>query len=301
MRAQAASLPSDDSGWAYEIKWDGYRTIASIIGDDVRLYSSNTLDVTQKWLHMQALATHVNASSVTLDGEMVCFDPSGRTRFSWLQQGTYPVTYVIFDVLAINGHSALRLPYTQRRQLLSSIIEPGGAWSVPDYQTGPGSGKRLFDETKANDAEGIIAKRLDGFYLPGKRSPSWRKMKHRKEQEFVVGGWKQGEGSRRATFGALLIGYYNDAGELQFAGKVGTGFTQVALETIAAQIYPLQQQTCPFATQPPRDVVREATWCAPTLVIQCEFMEWSHTGRIRQPTFLHLRDDKPASNVTNAP
>ena len=297
MKAVPGELPTNDDGWAYEVKWDGYRTIAWIADASLMLQSSNLIDVTAKWPALGALAQHVNAASVVLDGEVACFDEQGRTRFEWLQQGTRPVTFVIFDVLGVNGNETMRLPYEQRRQLLSSLLEPGDSWVLSDYVTGTGRGTELADFTRASGAEGIIAKRLDSIYVPGKRSSSWRKIKHRHEQEFVIGGYTFGSGSRLSTFGSLVLGYY-EGDELRYAGSAGSGLDQTTIDTLYRWMK-AHPSPCPFAPLPPRELVRESTWCEPLLVAQCSFSEWTLDGLMRHPVFLGLRDDKDPRNVTN--
>jgi bifunctional non-homologous end joining protein LigD len=297
MKAVAGNLPINDDGWAYEVKWDGYRTIAWVAGGSLMLQSSNLIDVTSKWPSLGELAQHVNADSAVLDGEVACFDENGRTRFEWLQQGTKPVTFVIFDVLGINGHETMGLPYEQRRALLSSLVEPGGPWLIADYVTGPGKGAELAEFTRAAGAEGIVAKRLDSTYVPGKRATTWRKIKHRHEQEFVIGGYTTGTGARSTSFGSLALGYYV-GDELRFAGTAGSGLDHTMIDKLLRWMKS-HPASCPFTPPPPREVVRESVWCEPLLVAQCAFTEWTEDGVMRHPVFLGLRDDKDPRQVTN--
>jgi bifunctional non-homologous end joining protein LigD len=299
MKAAAGHLPANDDGWAYEVKWDGYRTIAWVAGSSLMLQSSNLIDVTAKWPSLGELAHHVNADSAVLDGEVACFDEHGRTRFEWLQQGTKPVTFVIFDVLGINGHETMGLPYEQRRELLSSLVEPGGPWLVADSVTGTGKGAELAELTRAVGAEGIVAKRLDSTYVPGKRATTWRKIKHRHEQEFVIGGYTTGTGARSTSFGSLALGYYL-GDELRFAGTAGSGLDHATIDKLFRWMKS-HPAPCPFTPPPPREVVRESVWCEPLLVAQCAFTEWTEEGLMRHPVFLGLRDDKDPSEVTNQP
>ena len=299
MKAVAGTLPTSDDGWAYEVKWDGYRTLAWVAGGALLLQSSNLIDVTAKWPSLGELAQHVNAGSAVLDGEVACFDEHGRTRFEWLQQGTKPVTFVIFDVLGVNGHETMGLPYEQRRELLSSLVEPGGPWLVADYVTGTGKGAELAELTQAAGAEGIVAKRLDSIYVPGKRATTWRKIKHRHEQEFVIGGFTTGTGARSTSFGSLALGYYV-GDELRFAGTAGSGLDHAMIDKLFRWMK-AHPSACPFAPPPPREVVRESTWCEPLLVAQCAFTEWTEGGLMRHPVFLGLRDDKDPREVSNQP
>jgi bifunctional non-homologous end joining protein LigD len=272
MKATAGALPPDDDRWAYEIKWDGYRTLAFLEGGSLRLQSSNLLDVTARWPELAGLAAHINAGSAVLDGEVVAHDESGRPRFELLQRGAVPVSYLLFDVLAINGTDVTALPYEQRRHLLEQLVEPGPSWSVPGHQVGGGAA--LLAATADRQLEGIVAKRLGSRYQPGKRSPDWRKIKHRADQELVVGGWRPGRGSRAGTFGALLLGYYDDRGALRFAGSVGSGFDERTLAALSPWLRAHHRAECPFAPAPPRAYAADAAWVAPELVVQVSFTEW---------------------------
>jgi bifunctional non-homologous end joining protein LigD len=300
MKANAGELPANDEGWAYEVKWDGYRTIAWVAGDQLMLQSSNLIDVTAKWPALHGLATHVNADSAVLDGEVVCFDSAGRSRFEWLQQGSHPVTFVVFDVLGINGHETMGLPYEQRRQLLATLVEPGESWIVPAFSTGLGSGAALASSTQAAGAEGIVAKRLDSPYVPGKRATTWRKIKHRLRQEFVIGGWTEGTGARSSTFGSVALGYY-EGDELRFCGTAGSGFDQARLDSTHRWMKAHELPVCPFTPTPPREVTRVSRWCQPLLIAECAFAEWTAEGLMRHPVFLGLRDDKSPHDVTRSP
>ncbi len=300
MKAVAGELPVSDVGWAYETKWDGYRTLAFVVGSHVALQSSNLIDVTRKWPSLAAIAEGVNATGAVLDGEVVCFDENGASRFEWLQQGKKPVTFVIFDVLNIDGHDITGLPFEQRRALLEQLVEPGPNWLVSPLHTGPGSGAALAEATKDAGAEGIIAKRLDSLYVPGKRSPSWRKIKHRRVQEFVVGGYTTGSGARESTFGSIAVGFH-EHGRLVFAGTAGSGFTQNQLDESMRwfEKHPLTE--CPFDPKPPRDVVKTSRWTQPLRVAQVAFAEWTTDRLLRHPVFLGWRDDKDPADVTSEP
>ena len=175
MKAASGELPASDEGWGFEVKWDGYRTLAWIVAGKLVLQSSNRIDVTAKWPHLGGLAEHVNAESAVIDGEVVCLDGDGVAHFEWLQKGKHPTTFVAFDVLAVNGQDTMALPFEQRRRLLEQIIEPGAHWQISELHTGPGSGAALAETTQAMGAEGVMAKRLSSPYVPGKRSPHWRK------------------------------------------------------------------------------------------------------------------------------
>jgi bifunctional non-homologous end joining protein LigD len=300
MKALAGELPASDDGWAYEVKWDGYRTLAYVVDGRLALQSSNRIDVTAKWPHLAAMAPHVNAETAIIDGEVVCLDDDGVAHFEWLQKGTVPPVFVAFDVLAVNGHDTTALPFEQRRSLLEQLVEPGETWRVSELHTGPGAGARVMAATAADGSEGVMAKRLNSVYVPGKRSPNWRKIKHRKRQEFVVGAFLRGSGSREATFGSFAVGYYADD-RFVFCGTVGSGLTQANLDALWKWYKANKIDACPFDPKPPRDVIKEAMWVNPTLVIEVAFGEWTSDGFLRHPVFLGVRDDKNPRQVTIDP
>jgi bifunctional non-homologous end joining protein LigD len=198
---------------------------------------------------------------------------------------------MIFDLLWLDGHSLMGLPYSERRARLAELELEGPRWRTPEYVVGRGAD--MLAATKAQGLEGILAKRLDAPYEPGRRSPCWVKVKNVDRQEVVVGGWLPGEGRRRDRIGALLVGV-RENGHLRYAGKVGTGFTRATLRELGDRLSGLRRDSSPFA-----DEVRErsATWVEPQLVAQVGFSEWTRDGRLRHPRFLGLRDDKPARDV----
>jgi bifunctional non-homologous end joining protein LigD len=202
-----------------------------------------------------------------------------------------PVTYMVFDLLWQDGHSLLAQPYTERRRLLAQLKLAGASWQTPPFEKGGGEAMR--DASSKAGLEGVMAKKLDSRYEPGRRSGSWVKVKNRNRQELVIGGWLEGEGKRRGYPGALLVGYY-DKGKLVYAGKVGTGFTDAMLEKLANLMKPLAHETSPFdAGTPPRT----AHYVKPKLVAEFEFVEWTRSGQLRAPSFKGLRADKPAPKV----
>jgi bifunctional non-homologous end joining protein LigD len=306
MKAVTGDLPSDDDAWAFEIKWDGYRTIAHVDGGHLRLQNIKQPDVTARYPELAGLGVAVNAPSAVLDGEVVVIGPDGRPSFGLIQLHELPASYVLFDVLEVGGQDTTGLAYERRRALLADLVEPGPTWRVGDWEVGGGSA--LFEATAALDLEGVVAKRLGSTYQPGRRSPSWRKVKHRKRQEVVVGGFTKGEGGRSSTFGALLVGVY-DGPVLRFAGAVGTGFDQRLLEDLTGQLRAMVVPDTPFAAPVGpaathvgwRQVVRTATWVRPELVAEVAFAEWTSDGVLRHPAFIGLRDDKDATEVVREP
>ena len=288
MKATLGDLPTaeHDDEWAYEIKWDGYRTLAFVDDGAVRLQSSNSLDVTAKYPELRGFAEAVNSPSAILDGELLVLDESGRPNFGLLQQHKAQVVFYPFDVLQIAGTDTVSLPYEQRRTLLESLVEPGSNWMVPAYRIGDGAA--LHEVTAAQGMEGIMAKRLGSPYLPGKRSPNWRKVKNRVQVEVTVGGFNEGIGNRSNTFGALLVGVPDDDGALRFAGGVGTGFDQKLLESLYATLRSLATPECPFNKLPPRTYLAAATWVRPELRAMVEIAEFTNEGHVRHASFIRL-------------
>jgi bifunctional non-homologous end joining protein LigD len=300
MKAVTGSLPSaaEEDGWAYEIKWDGYRAIAFVEDGAVRFQSTNLLDLTARWPEMATLPGSVHAERAVLDGEMVALAPDGTPRFELLQRGEIPVTYVVFDVLSIDGRDTTGLAYEDRRRLLTDLVDAGDHWIVPSHQIG--GGEVLLQAARERHLEGIVAKRLGSTYQPGKRSPAWRKVKVRREQEVVIGGWTKGGGNREDVFGAVLVGYYDD-GTLRYGGAVGTGFDRRLLQSLQRTFAELATAECPFDPPPPPPVRRTARWVRPELVCEIAFAEWTFDGVVRQASFLGLRDDKDPREVIREP
>ena len=285
MKATLGDLPGDDERWAYEIKYDGYRTLAFVDGGVVRLQSTNLRDVTASYPELGELATGVHADSAVLDGELVVLDPDGRPRFDLIQRHERPAVLFVFDVLRVGEHDTVGLPYEDRRRVLAQLVEPGDHWSVPSHRVGGGA--ELLAATGAQQLEGIMAKRLGSTYVPGKRSPSWRKVKHRRRERVVIGGFTAGEGTRSGSFGSLLVGVPTDAGVV-FAGGVGTGFDQRRLAELTARLRSLATAECPFTALPPTSYRRHATWVEPALVAEIEIAEFTNDGLVRHASFIDL-------------
>ena len=314
MKATAGDLPTDD-GWAFEVKWDGMRALTFVDGPRWRVQSFNERDVTASWPELAGLAEALPATTALLDGELVATDADGRPDFGRLQQRMHvsdpteaarraaevPVTYVVFDLLHLDGHDLTALPWEDRRRLLDQVVEPGVRWRrSPVHDDGP----ELLAAARARQLEGIVAKRTDSLYVPGSRARTWRKVKVRRRQEMVVGGWLPGEGTRHGHLGALLVGYHDapGGGPLRFAGRVGTGFRDTELQRLAGLLAERRSADCPFDPPPPRaDLVRGATWVRPDLVAELAFAEWTGDGRLRHPSYLGLRTDKDAADVTRDP
>jgi bifunctional non-homologous end joining protein LigD len=203
-----------------------------------------------------------------------------------------PVVYAIFDLLYLDGQSLMELPYRERRARLEELGLGGRAWRVPAAHSAGGA--RLLEATRAQGLEGIVAKRTDSRYEPGRRSGVWLKVKNTLRQELVIGGWLPGEGRRAERIGALLMGYYED-GEFRYAGRVGTGFTEKVLDDLAARLAPLRRGTSPFGSGP--KLPREAVFVEPCLVAEIEFREWTADRVMRAPSYKGLREDQAPREV----
>jgi bifunctional non-homologous end joining protein LigD len=313
MKATSGDLPQGD-GWVHEPKWDGMRVLAFVEGDRVRLQSVNLLDVTAGWPELDALPGALGVRAALLDGELVALDERGRPSFGRLQQRMHvgsraealrraaavPVAYVVFDLLHLDEHPLLELPLVERRRLLERLLEAGPTWQLSPQHD---DGAALYDAAAANDLEGVMSKRRDSPYEPGRRSRLWRKVKVRRRQEVVVGGWLPGEGGRAGRMGALLVGVHDaPGGPLRFAGRVGTGFSDAELERLAGHMAGLAQPDCPFDPPPPRaDLARGATWLRPELVVEVAFGEWTADGRLRHPSYLGERIDVDPARVVREP
>ncbi len=314
MLAGAGRLPADESRWSFEVKWDGVRAIAYVKPGRLRLESRNLNEITDAYPEVRGIARDLGMREAVLDGEIVAFGDDGRPSFERLQRRMHvtspsairrlaassPVVYAIFDLLHLDGRNLIGLPYVQRRERLEELGLGGAAWRVPSAHPGPGH--RLLEATAAQGLEGIVAKRLDSRYEPGRRTGAWVKIKHVLRQELVIAGWLPGEGRRAQRIGALLTGYWTappgGAGEasLRYAGRVGTGFTERTLEALGRRLGPLRVDRCPLQPAPP--LPRNAVFVAPEVVAEIEFREWTADGLMRAPSFKGLRDDKDAASVT---
>jgi bifunctional non-homologous end joining protein LigD len=205
-----------------------------------------------------------------------------------------PVTFMVFDLLRLEGRSTLTLPYTDRRSLLEGLELDAPRWKTPPHWTE--NGASVLQAARDQRLEGILAKQLHSAYYPGRRFNGWLKVKNLRTQEVVIGGWQPGEGRREGMIGALLLGL-PDGDRLQYAGKVGTGFTERALTELAELLEPLVQNTEPFAEPLPRKDSAHARWVRPEVVGEVRFSEWTRDGRLRHPAWRGLRPDKSASDV----
>jgi bifunctional non-homologous end joining protein LigD len=299
MLARTAELPRDDRKWSYEIKWDGVRGIAYVEGGRMRLEARSGRDITGRYPELRELGRALAGREAVLDGEVVAFDADGRPSFQKLQGRMHltsehtvrrlaqsdPVHYVIFDLLWLDGHSLCALPYTERRERLLELGLDGPTWRTPANHVGDGAA--MLEASRAQGLEGIIAKRLDSPYAPGRRSPNWVKVKNVRRTDVVIGGWLAGEGKREGRLGALVVGYYDD-GALKYAGRVGTGFDEAELDRLGRTLADLARDRTPFhGRQPPR----ETHFVEPVLVAAVGYGEWTQANTLRHPRYLGLRDD----------
>ena len=317
MLASAGRLPTDDEEWGFEIKWDGVRAITYWRPRQLRIESRNLNDVSARYPELRALGPQLGSREVVLDGEIVAFDEQGRPSFERLQRRMHvtspsavrllaseePVSYLIFDLLYLDGHTTMALPYRERRALLEGLRLKGATWQTPAYHAG--EGRELLAAAAEQRLEGVVAKRLDSPYRPGKRTDEWLKIKNVNRQELVIGGWLPGKGNRAGGLGALLMGYYEPAGErkhghdshspvLRYAGRVGTGFDNRELERLGRELAARARDSSPFAgAQPPRG----ARFVEPELVAEIEFRQWTQDRILRHSAYKGLRDDKPAKDV----
>lgn len=302
----SATLPPDDDRWGYEIKWDGVRALTFGGPGRLRLYSRTERDITVQYPEIHAIEHQLGDHTVVLDGELVAFDDDGRPSFQRLQprmnvtsvaeirsrQREVPVTYIVFDLLHLDGRSLFGEPYEERRRLLDEFGLDGPNWQAPPHQRGDGAA--LLAATRAQRLEGVVAKRLTSKYRPGRRSTEWLKIKNVLRQEVVIGGWLPGQGRLEGELGSLLVGYHGPDGTLTFAGKVGTGFDDATRRMLRERLAPMRIHASPFTGRQPQP---EAIFVEPALVCEVEFAEWTSSGTMRHPSYQGLREDKPARDV----
>jgi bifunctional non-homologous end joining protein LigD len=287
------------AGWVFEVKWDGYRAVADVVGSDATLTSRNGNDLTARFQNVaKEIAKAVKTPDCVLDGEVCALDESGRSSFSAMQQGKAgtPIVYYVFDVLETDGEPLIDLPLVERRKRLEQLLDRRNK-TVRLSETFD-DGQALLQAAKQQGLEGVIAKRLDSKYAPGRRTRDWLKIKTHSEQEFVVAGYTKGTGRRASSFGSLVLGYYV-GDELVYAGNVGTGFNSKEIEKLLDKLRPLRRPDPSFREVPKMPKVRkgDVIWVEPKLVVQVEFAEWTHDGRLRAPSYKGLREDKAAEDI----
>jgi bifunctional non-homologous end joining protein LigD len=282
--------------WAFEGKWDGYRLLVDADHGALELRSRSGRDVTHEYPQLQALAADLADHHVILDGEAVALDEAGVPNFGLMQNRARStrVEFWAFDVLSLDGRSLLRAKYSDRRRILETLADAGGL-IVPDRLDG--DGPDALEMARERRWEGVVAKKLDSTYQPGRRSSSWIKDKLWRTQEVVIGGWRAGEGGRSSGIGALLLGVPDPEGGLQFAGRVGTGFTEKDLAGLKKTLAPLHTDESPFTERLTGPDAKGVTFVRPELVGEVRYSERTSDGRLRQPSWRGLRDDKSPDEV----
>jgi len=301
------ALISDKSDYAFEMKWDGYRAIAEVVDNEVRLLSRNGNDMTATYPELADLARAVNGNAV-VDGEIIAPARGGRPDFARLQSRgklskkadvekamvSTPVRFVAFDILSVEGDSLVKKTYDERREVLEDTVTPGGSVDVPPAFEGDLDSAMESSRTLA--LEGVVAKLRSARYSPGRRTDAWVKIKHHATQEVVIVGWRPGKGSRAHRIGSLLMGIPEGDG-IRYVGRVGTGFTEDSLDTLLTRLRTLERKTNPASDVPAADA-SDAHWVTPRIVGEVEFAEWTPSGRIRQPSWRGIRTDKKPGDVT---
>jgi len=306
MLAMAAPLPKDDDAWAYEVKWDGVRALVAVEDGRLTVTSRNGNDVSSSYPELRRMARQLGARQLLLDGEVVSFNAQGRTDFGLLQSRMHvgrpgaallrsaPVQLLVFDLLHHDGVSLLDRTYDERRAALERLRLEGEHWQVPPAFHG--GGQAVVNATRAQGLEGVVAKRRDSSYVPGRRGEWWLKVKHVRRTSAVIAGWKPGNGGRSERLGSLLLGVQGRHG-LEYAGHVGTGFTETTLRSLGARLAASRRESSPFATAVPREHARQAIWVDPLLVCDVDYAEWTRDGRLRHPSYKGLREDVPPEEV----
>jgi bifunctional non-homologous end joining protein LigD len=296
--AQLVDEAPDGDEWLHEQKFDGYRILAEMDGRKLRLLSRRFNDWTAQFPTVVDAVAALPVKSVLLDGEVCVVMPDGRTSFQALQNAfgrrDANIVYFVFDVLAIDGEDLTKLSLEARKQRLAKLVgKKQGVIRYSDHVIG--NGAAFFELACKKGLEGIVSKKRDAPYAPG-RGKSWLKTKCTLRQEFVIGGYTDPEGAR-THIGALLVGYH-EGGKLVYGGKVGTGFGMKDLVEIKRALSPLETTKSPFTPEPSRAWTGpNRHWVSPVLVAEVVFSEWTNDGRLRHPSFQGLRADKPAADI----
>jgi bifunctional non-homologous end joining protein LigD len=295
----AERMPAGDR-WLHELKYDGYRIVSRLRDGQVRFFTRNRHDWTEKLRPQAEALAALGATDAWLDGEVVVMTQEGKTDFQALQnafdlRSAAHIVYCLFDVMYLNGYDVRGVPLVERKRLLASLFDGGSPGSLLRYSDHiAGDGRQAFGEACRRGLEGLMVKQADSVYRSG-RGRSWLKVKCGHQQEFVIGGFTDPSGSRRG-FGALFLGVY-EQDKLIYAGKVGTGFSDISLHEIHDKLVALEQARSPFVNPPTGYDARGAHWVKPTLVAEVRFAEWTNEGILRQPSFQGLRYDKSAKAI----
>jgi bifunctional non-homologous end joining protein LigD len=299
MLATLAEEVPRGEGWSFEIKLDGYRIVSRVAGSEAELRTRKDQDYTARFENVaKELARALKTPDCVVDGEVCALDEEGRPSFSAMQRaapGT-PIVYYVFDLLEVEGEPVIDLPLAKRRDRLEQLLDRRNKTIL--FSESFADGEALLGAAKQQRLEGIMAKRLDSRYLPGKRTRDWLKVKTRNRQEFVIAGYTRGEGRRSGTLGSLILGVFQ-GGQLVYVGNCGTGFTEPEIDRLLEKLRPLERKTSSFAVVPKMPRVRKAdvVWVEPKLVCEVEFVEWTHDAHLRAPAYKGLREDKDPQDV----
>jgi bifunctional non-homologous end joining protein LigD len=288
--------------WTYEVKWDGYRTLALKSRQRVTLLSRNLKDVSAQYKWVARSVAELDAGTVLLDGEIVALDEQGRPSFQALHhQSAQAIAYYAFDVLHHEGRDLLKVPLQERRVILGSVIADTRLFQSDPL---PGTAEEIADAVRELRLEGVVAKKRRSLYEPGRRSSSWIKVKFNRRQEFVIGGFKPNQ----SNLESLVVGYY-DGGKLLFAGRVRAGLTPHERDALFRRLSPDQTTRCPFANLPSANSghwgegvtaedMTKLRWVKPKIVVEVSFVEWTRDNALRHSEFIAVRDDKDPAEVT---
>jgi len=298
--------PPAGNDWLHEIKYDGYRMHARLDRGKIQLLTRAGLDWSRRYPRTVGALRSLPAKTAYLDGELCALRPDGVPAFSRLQAAmdegrTDDLVFIVFDLLHLNGKSMAALPLIERKERLRALFKrPIHGLRFSDHVVG--NGPRFLEEARQLGVEGVISKRIDRPYVPGNRD-LWRKVKCLNREEFVVVGWTEPAGSR-SHFGALLLGYYTEDGRLRYAGRAGTGFTDLELKRLAGVLKPLETQQMPLDQPPPRETrfgspleLSRVHWVRPEVVVEVTYLTWTEAGLLRAVSYQGQREDKQAKSV----
>ena len=297
MLATLADRIPQGVGWAYEVKWDGYRALCTLRGGEATLRSRTGKDLSERFAAIsRALPRAMRTPDCVVDGEVCALDDAGRPSFQAMQEGSKRLVLELFDLLEVEGEPLLELPLGERRTRLEKLIDSHAR--VIRFSQTFSDGNALLEAAREQGLEGIMAKRLGSPYVPGKRTGDWVKVKARFSDELVIVGYTKGEGRRASSFGALVLATKR-GDELVWAGNCGTGFSEAETERLLGKLKPLKRKTSPLSVVPKMPRVRreDVVWVNPKLVAEVAFAEWTRDGRLRAPSYKRLREDKPPSDV----
>jgi bifunctional non-homologous end joining protein LigD len=297
MLATLADEVPRGEAWLHEVKWDGYRAVCRVRGGRATLTSRNGNDLTERFPTIaKAVAQATKSPDCVLDGEVCALDERGRSSFSAMQQGTGPLVLFVFDLLELDTEPLFDLPLTERRERLRALLdEQSRTVRLSEaFDDGPG----LYEAARQQQLEGIVSKRRDSRYQPGRRTRDWLKIKTHGRQEFVIAGYTKGQGRRASTLGSLVLAV-REGDELRYVGNVGTGFSDREIDRLLEKLRPLERTDPPFREVPKMPKVRkgDVVWVEPELVAEVVFVEWTHDGHLRAPSYQGLREDKEAADV----